>query len=333
MATRFDTATDRISVAATLPDPATAITVAGWAYVAVDTGTNATLCRIHATSGAATTVTFATNGGAPAGVGYFTAGGSIVSSTQSPVGAWRQVAFTCAGTAGNVYVAAPGGVTDHDSGTVGGTAAPTGLTLGGRSPVDGSEWFNGRLAYWRVWSAVLSQAEIEAEWASAVPIRTANLWADWPLETHTDLTDHSGNGRHLVAGSTATTTEDGPSLTADITGTATGAGGGTGAATGTREITAIIAGAGGGAGSAVGIREVVGVAIGRGGGAGAATVESSTPMPSGTAGGWGSALSILHRQRTAAAVLEPIRACPRDGEPLDTGPDGALFCPWDGWTP
>lgn len=218
MAVRFDAASDRVSIAATLPDPATAITITGWAYVSADTGTNATMCRVHAVSGASTTITFATDGGAPAGVGYFTAGGSIVSSTQSPVGSWRKVALTCTGTSGNVYVATVGGGTDTDSGTVAGVAAPSGLTLGGRSSGDSSEWFNGRLAYWRVWSAVLSQSEIEAEWASTTPVRTSGLWADWPLEVHTDLTDHSGNGRDLTAGSTATTTEDGPPLAGPITG-------------------------------------------------------------------------------------------------------------------
>lgn len=26
-------------------------------------------------------------------------------------------------------------------------------------------------------------------------------------------------------------------------------------------------------------------------------------------------------------------ACPNDGEPLLTGPDGQLYCRWDGWRP
>lgn len=26
-------------------------------------------------------------------------------------------------------------------------------------------------------------------------------------------------------------------------------------------------------------------------------------------------------------------ACPNDGEPLRRGPDGQLFCPFDGWRP
>ncbi|GGQ83804.1 hypothetical protein [Streptomyces flaveolus] len=29
---------------------------------------------------------------------------------------------------------------------------------------------------------------------------------------------------------------------------------------------------------------------------------------------------------------DPV-ACPNDGEPLEAGPDGDLYCPWDGWRP
>lgn len=27
------------------------------------------------------------------------------------------------------------------------------------------------------------------------------------------------------------------------------------------------------------------------------------------------------------------QACPNDGEPLRTAPDGGLYCPYDGWRP
>lgn len=121
--------------------------------------------------------------------------------------------------------------------------------------------------------------------------------------------------------------------TAEHVGTAAGAGGGIGTATGEQQTVPRASGAGGGAGSATGIREVVGTMTGAGGGWGTVIVVSSTPTPGTSTGGWGSALSILHRQRVAATVLEPITACPHDGEPLATGPDGTQFCPWDGWTP
>lgn len=219
MAIRFNAATDRISYSGTVPDPSAGFTLLGWAYVAVDRDDFSTMARLHASSGASTTATFASGSEGLGGPGYFTGGGSVTNGTGFTVGAWRKVAISCTGTTGRCYVATDGGATEADSGTVGGAASPTGITLGGRSPVDGTEWFNGRLAYWRFYSAELTQVEIETEWASAVPVRTANLWADWPIETDSDLTDHSGNGRHLTAGSTAVTTEDGPPITTTITGT------------------------------------------------------------------------------------------------------------------
>lgn len=31
-------------------------------------------------------------------------------------------------------------------------------------------------------------------------------------------------------------------------------------------------------------------------------------------------------------VVRRRQACPVDGEPLREGPDGRLYCPFDGWT-
>lgn len=240
MAVRFDAATDRISLITSVPDPTTGITVAGWAHVSVDTNNNAVFIRIHASDGASTTINLATDSDGLGGPGYFTGGGSLVSATNMAVGAWRKVAVTCTGTTGTLYVATPVGATEVDGGTVGGAASPTGLTFGARAHNDGDESFNGRLAYWRLWTSVLSQAQIEAEWLSTTPVVTANLWADWPLETAADLTDHSGNGRNLTAGSTAVTTEDGPPLATDVTGTAgANLGGSTATAVGVRVVGAV----------------------------------------------------------------------------------------------
>lgn len=46
-------------------------------------------------------------------------------------------------------------------------------------------------------------------------------------------------------------------------------------------------------------------------------------------------LTVLQeaREERAAADAAPPVACPNDGEPLLTGPDGRPFCPSDGWRP
>jgi len=218
MSVRFDTASDRVSYTASNPPaPSTGFTLTAWAYLSADQNNNTTFARLHAAAGGSTVATLATSSDGTGGPNYFTGGGSVTNATGFVVGEWRKVAWSASGTTGKSYVATPAGSTEVDSGTVATGTAPTGLTLGGRSAGDASEWLDGRLAYVRLWSAELLQAEIEAEWASTTPVRTSGLWADWPLSVHTDLTDHSGNGRNLVAGSTPTTTEDGPPIASGAT--------------------------------------------------------------------------------------------------------------------
>ncbi len=50
---------------------------------------------------------------------------------------------------------------------------------------------------------------------------------------------------------------------------------------------------------------------------------------------WEQLVDILAEGRAEAAAeeAEPPQACPNDGEPLKDGPDGELFCPFDGWRP
>lgn len=51
------------------------------------------------------------------------------------------------------------------------------------------------------------------------------------------------------------------------------------------------------------------------------------------AGGWYGFLSIVEEaiQIQRDELSRPPTACPNDGEPLQTGPDGRLYCKFDGW--
>jgi hypothetical protein len=266
MSTRFDAAGDRISFAGSMFAVGSGFTMTAWAYVSVDTDTFATVARLHASSASTTVVTWATGGDGLSGPNYFTGGGTVTNATNMAVGQWRKIALSCSGTTGRSYIATVGGATEVDSGTVS-VGTPDGLTLAGRGPADSSEVFNGRLAYVRIWTAELSQSQIEAEWASTTPVVTSGLWADWPLTDSTDLTDHSGNGRNLTAGGTAVSTEDNPPLSGSVTGSAAAAFGGlTGAASGVRTVSGTSAGAFGGlTGAAAGTRSVNGTATFTGG--------------------------------------------------------------------
>lgn len=51
--------------------------------------------------------------------------------------------------------------------------------------------------------------------------------------------------------------------------------------------------------------------------------------------GWEQLLSIYQEAKQIQeedALRDPV-ACPNDGTILETGPDGQLFCRFDGWRP
>jgi hypothetical protein len=96
---------------------------------------------------------------------------------------------------------------------VSGGATAAGFTFGGRDTSDATEWFNGRIAYPRLWASTMTQSEMLAEWASTMPVRSSQ-WGAYALSGVGDLADVSGNGRNLTAGSTAVTTEAGPPIDA-----------------------------------------------------------------------------------------------------------------------
>lgn len=63
------------------------------------------------------------------------------------------------------------------------------------------------------------------------------------------------------------------------------------------------------------------------------TVSAPAPADSGIGGGWYSLISVLSEAQSIAEqeASRTPSACPNDGEPLHQGPNGVLYCPWDGW--
>ena len=82
------------------------------------------------------------------------------------------------------------------------------LTIGNDSY---DEWMDAAWAHVKVWDAVLTAAELEAERWTIRPQRLANLHLWSPLWSTSDINDYSGNGRNWTAGGTLVT-EDGPPL-------------------------------------------------------------------------------------------------------------------------
>jgi len=67
----------------------------------------------------------------------------------------------------------------------------------------GASWCNAYVSQCRVWTAKLTWEELAIERTSATHVKTANLYASWPLLTN--LLDTSGNGRSLVPTGTIST--------------------------------------------------------------------------------------------------------------------------------
>lgn len=218
MGARFDAATDKVTFAgAGIPNPSAGLTVLWWAQLSVNRGEPSTMLRMYA---AGTILNVALD---PIDPAIFTVGGDDTWPTDPlTVSQWAPLGITIGnptGTSAAVHESDGAGGVETITGTVSGgaNATPTGYTIGGRSASDDTEWFNGGIAHLRIWPAVLSDAEKLAEWASPTAVRSSGLFADYPFDgtpgNPADLTDHSGNGRHLTAGSTPALFLAGPVLT------------------------------------------------------------------------------------------------------------------------
>lgn len=201
MAGRSDAATDRVTL--TSAPTTTALTVAGWARIdSAAGGSFNPIARLYVNSGDASSwiIGFKGANGRTPSV-YSPSNTSGISAPEVGLGTWLYVAATLnAGAAQLLYGTVPG-VLSKVSGTVAASGTADRVTFFGRSAADGSEWLAGALAYQRIWTVVLSDAEIAAESQSTTAARTSNLFGHWPFAAAA-LTDTSGNGRSLTAGTT-----------------------------------------------------------------------------------------------------------------------------------
>lgn len=82
----------------------------------------------------------------------------------------------------------------------------------GTSQSFSADFINGRIAALKIWSAVLSQAELENELNYFMPLRTANIFSITPFfDVDTDTIDWSGNG-NLWTRNGVITYEDSPPI-------------------------------------------------------------------------------------------------------------------------
>jgi hypothetical protein len=126
-----------------------------------------------------------------------------------PLATWTHIAFVF-NDAADTYQMYVNGVLDTGSAlaTVTGTAT-WGYEAIGNTASGNSEWLNGRFSSYKMFNAVLTQAEIQAEMRYFVPVRRANVQTYSPLRTATELTAYVG-GATWTASGTLTTEADPP---------------------------------------------------------------------------------------------------------------------------
>jgi hypothetical protein len=193
VAVRFDNNADLLKrTTATIAASAAAFTMCCWCKRKVDTGTFATVlyARDVTDSGEAW---LETETGGDVLHGFELPGTeSDLTGPTLTVDTWFFVAFVRTNTARNIqYGTEAGGtltkVTNSDSRTL--SSAISEFWIGQDIYTEG---FNGEIAYVRLWDTNLSDAELDAEWRSTTPVKSANLRGDWRLASAASATTDSG---------------------------------------------------------------------------------------------------------------------------------------------
>lgn len=197
MAIRFDASGDVLSRTTAIP-VYNVFTWMAWVYVSANRGaTGQMLFSLDAGSGSFYRQLYHNNLALKIWNGFSEFTGSSLVADR-----WYHIAFVST----NGLTCYLNGVADFASGS-NISFSPSIIRMGNS---DASEWFNGRMAAAKIYDAVLTQAEIQAEMKQMDPVRRANLNSYYRLLTTNDyLIDQSGQGRTLTAGGTLTT-EFGP---------------------------------------------------------------------------------------------------------------------------
>lgn len=209
MAVRFDASGEALTRTASLPS-STAFTMCGWAKRAASTSTWTFFAGLeNATSSSTKYMVIGYRNNGPFCISSDTGGTAAQFGTTYGDGVWFFWAISNAGTGATDFKGYAMASTESSFQTVTETGSSFTAAMMPFGNDSYNERFNGTMAGLRVWDAVLTQAELEQERYSILPVRMANLHGFWPIFGHSDLVDYSGNARDLTATGTLST-EDGP---------------------------------------------------------------------------------------------------------------------------
>lgn len=210
MALRFDASADMLSRTTTLPT-ITSFTLMGWFYLTTDRNASTAFFSLGSNPDNGGNLTYILNTLSDGTTFNWWNGAADTSGSALAVATWTHLACTVAGTGAGQALAYKNGVLDIT--TSGNASAAAGIIFMGNDNF--AEFLNGRAAALKVYSAVLTAAEIKAEMAYFVPVRTANLNTWLPcvdLTAANNAINLSGPGGNMTIGGTLAV-EDGPPLT------------------------------------------------------------------------------------------------------------------------
>ena len=202
MTVRFDATTEALSRSANLP-PVNSWTCLIRAKRSAARGAESTLISLESSGGANGEYLYLTSSnvlaifGSSSGAVTFASTPSVgvefdcalIKNSGTLTGYWKQVGSSTWITASGASVTA---------------YTPAVFRLGND---ESNSWHNGTICHAKLWDRVLTDNELLAESFFRRVMYPTSLNGHWPLETHTDLTDRSGNGRSLTATGTLATEE------------------------------------------------------------------------------------------------------------------------------
>lgn len=203
----FDDQQDRLVVPNTAwPTSTTNWTFASWVRIAVDRNEYSAFFTIEQPAGHSTEYNeLVTTGDGTTLVLWDHSTGAAITLGQLTVGTWYFAAVSVGpGGAASAWLAPQGGTLTKRTGTVA-VVDHVEMSYVGASNFAFTEFINGSMAMARLWNGVLSDAEIQAEFASPTPMRTSGLIADWRLAATSSVgADSSGLAHDLILNAGAT---------------------------------------------------------------------------------------------------------------------------------
>jgi hypothetical protein len=209
LAVRFNSATDGYTATTGFPT-GSAATVTCWVRLATDRNTFNTVWAFDDFSGNLQAGLYTEIDGEI--LQAVDSSYSLMGDLQVPIGTWCKTGVVMDGTAWTFYLGfeSCGDYLVYEDTQV--TYSNLALFRVGRGPATATdEYLDGDVAGLKVWRAALTREEVEAEFDYADPVsHLGEIVRCHPFETAPGLTDTSGLGRHLTAGSTSTDTSDSP---------------------------------------------------------------------------------------------------------------------------